>query len=206
MARFALTLGDDKGTESFEIKIPRDPVRLGKDAHRTLHWAVLPKPIPARCAQLVLLSSYRGAQAQGRRDDIAIAEVHLLSAAELSGQLDAALHQSLPESGNDPGGLEVSDHFTVLIDAFALEFEYLRHGDDVPLDAVDLLDADQPPGTIFLPFLLIDIVVASILMSMGMLMLPPVLISLPLKLLLFVLVDGWTLVVGMLLESFQPFT
>ena len=59
---------------------------------------------------------------------------------------------------------------------------------------------------IYLPFLILDMVVASVMVSMGMLMVPPVLISLPLKLLLFVLVDGWHLVVGMLLQSFQPFT
>jgi flagellar biosynthetic protein FliP len=58
---------------------------------------------------------------------------------------------------------------------------------------------------IYLPFVIIDLVVASITISMGMLMLPPVLISLPFKLLLFVLVDGWTLVVQMLLDSFQMF-
>jgi len=56
---------------------------------------------------------------------------------------------------------------------------------------------------IYLPFVVIDIVVASITISMGMLMLPPVLVSLPFKLLLFVLVDGWTLVVQMLLDSFH---
>ena len=55
---------------------------------------------------------------------------------------------------------------------------------------------------IYLPFLILDIVVSSVTISMGMMMLPPVMISLPFKLLLFVLVDGWTLVVGMLLESF----
>jgi flagellar biosynthesis protein FliP len=55
---------------------------------------------------------------------------------------------------------------------------------------------------IYLPFLVIDLVVASVLVSMGILMLPPVLISMPFKLLLFVLVDGWRLVVGNLLESF----
>ena len=55
---------------------------------------------------------------------------------------------------------------------------------------------------IFIPFLVIDMVVASILMSMGMMMLPPVMISLPFKILLFVLVDGWYLVVESLLESF----
>lgn len=55
---------------------------------------------------------------------------------------------------------------------------------------------------LYLPFLVIDLVVASVTISMGMLMLPPVLISLPFKLLLFVLVDGWRLVVEMLIESF----
>ncbi len=55
---------------------------------------------------------------------------------------------------------------------------------------------------VYLPFLVIDMVIASILISMSMMMLPPVLISLPFKLLLFVLVDGWSLVVGSLLESF----
>ncbi len=59
---------------------------------------------------------------------------------------------------------------------------------------------------IYLPFLILDIVVASVTISMGMLMLPPVMISLPFKLMLFVLVDGWNLVVGMLLESFAPYT
>jgi len=55
---------------------------------------------------------------------------------------------------------------------------------------------------LYLPFLVVDMVTASVLISMGMLMLPPVLISLPFKILLFVLVDGWHLVVGSLLESF----
>lgn len=55
---------------------------------------------------------------------------------------------------------------------------------------------------VYLPFVVIDLVVASVTISMGMLMLPPVLVSLPFKLLLFVLVDGWTLVVQMLLDSF----
>jgi len=56
---------------------------------------------------------------------------------------------------------------------------------------------------IYLPFVILDIVVASVTISMGMLMLPPVLISLPFKLLLFVLVDGWRLVIEMLMESFS---
>lgn len=56
---------------------------------------------------------------------------------------------------------------------------------------------------LFIPFLIIDMVVSSILLSMGMMMLPPVMISLPFKLLLFVLVDGWNLVVGSIVRSFQ---
>jgi flagellar biosynthetic protein FliP len=60
---------------------------------------------------------------------------------------------------------------------------------------------------IYLPFLVIDVVIASMLISMGMLMLPPVLISLPFKLLLFVMVDGWQLIVGSLMNSIiQPDT
>ena len=55
---------------------------------------------------------------------------------------------------------------------------------------------------LFLPFLIIDLVVASVLMSMGMMMLPPVMISLPFKLIFFVLVDGWTLVAGSLIQSY----
>jgi flagellar biosynthetic protein FliP len=54
---------------------------------------------------------------------------------------------------------------------------------------------------IFVPFLIIDLIVAAVLMSMGMVMLPPVFISLPLKLLLFVLVDGWALLIGSVVES-----
>ena len=56
---------------------------------------------------------------------------------------------------------------------------------------------------LYLPFLVIDIVISSVLISMGMLMLPPVLISLPFKLLLFVLADGWHLVVGSIMASFM---
>ena len=55
---------------------------------------------------------------------------------------------------------------------------------------------------LFLPFLIIDMVVASILLSMGMMMLPPVMISLPFKLLLFVMIDGWNLVIGSMMRTF----
>jgi flagellar biosynthetic protein FliP len=84
-----------------------------------------------------------------------------------------------------------------------------RTYDDVPLQVLlpafmlsELKTAFLIGFQIFLPFLILDIVIASVTISMGMMMLPPVMISLPFKLLLFVLVDGWRLVVGMLLASF----
>lgn len=80
---------------------------------------------------------------------------------------------------------------------------------DIPLTALvpayaisEMKTAFQIGFMIFIPFLVIDMIVASILMSMGMMMLPPVMISLPFKILLFVLVDGWYLVVKSLLQSF----
>jgi flagellar biosynthetic protein FliP len=66
----------------------------------------------------------------------------------------------------------------------------------------ELKTAFQIGFLVFIPFLIIDLVVASVLMSMGMMMLSPVLISLPFKLMLFVLADGWTLLVGSLVASF----
>ena len=81
--------------------------------------------------------------------------------------------------------------------------------DDVPFVVVtsafvtsELTHAFQIGFALFLPFVVIDVVVASVLMSMGMFMLPPVMVSLPFKLLLFVLVDGWSLVLGALVQSF----
>ena len=113
------------------------------------------------------------------------------------------------------------------------QIKFANNGGDVWL-FYDHLDSDSPPPetysdvplqvllpaymlselkvafligfNVYLPFLILDIVIASITISMGMLMLPPVIISLPFKLLLFVLVDGWHLVVGMLLESFAVAT
>jgi flagellar biosynthesis protein FliP len=85
----------------------------------------------------------------------------------------------------------------------------LERPEDTPLRALipafmisELRRAFEIGFLIFVPFLVIDMVVASVLMSMGMMMLPPVLISLPFKLIFFVLVDGWYLVVGSLVESF----
>ncbi|MDI7741674.1 flagellar type III secretion system pore protein FliP [Lysinibacillus fusiformis] len=76
---------------------------------------------------------------------------------------------------------------TMLVPAFALS---------------EIKTAFQIGFMIFIPFLVIDMVVASVLMSMGMMMLPPVMISLPFKILLFILVDGWYLVIKSLLQSF----
>ncbi len=66
----------------------------------------------------------------------------------------------------------------------------------------ELKTAFQIGFLFFIPFLIIDLVVASVLMSMGMMMLSPLIISLPFKLMLFVLVDGWNLVLGTLAGSF----
>lgn len=81
--------------------------------------------------------------------------------------------------------------------------------DDIPLSVLmpsfvtsELKTAFQIGFLIFIPFLVIDLVVASVLMSMGMMMLSPMLISLPFKIMLFVLVDGWSLVVGTVTASF----
>jgi flagellar biosynthesis protein FliP len=82
--------------------------------------------------------------------------------------------------------------------------------EDVPIHAIipafilsELRIAFQIGFLIYIPFLIVDMVVASILMSMGMMLLPPVVISLPFKLILFVLADGWYLVVGSMVRSFQ---
>jgi flagellar biosynthesis protein FliP len=81
--------------------------------------------------------------------------------------------------------------------------------EDVPMKVLvpayvisELKTAFQIGFVVFIPFLIIDLVVASVLMSMGMMMLSPVIISLPFKLMLFVLVDGWNLMVGSLVRSF----
>lgn len=73
----------------------------------------------------------------------------------------------------------------------------------IPAFAISELKTSFEIGfLLFLPFLIVDMVIASILLSMGMMMLPPVMISLPFKLLLFVLVDGWNLVIGSVMRTF----
>lgn len=98
---------------------------------------------------------------------------------------DLALFLSITDSPKPKNQEEVAT--TILMPAFLIS---------------ELKTAFQIGFILFIPFLIIDIVVASVLLSMGMMMLPPVMISLPFKLLLFVLVDGWYLIVGSLVKSF----
>jgi len=67
----------------------------------------------------------------------------------------------------------------------------------------ELTVAFQIVFVVYLPFLLVDIIVASILMSLGMMMLPPVMVSLPIKILLFIAVDGWELLIGSIIKSYH---
>jgi len=96
----------------------------------------------------------------------------------------------------------------------AMMMEVARKGrpqsiDDIPTTVLipsfiisELKTAFQMAFMLYVPFLIIDMVVASVLLSMGMMMLPPVMISLPFKLMLFVLADGWHLIVGSLVKGF----
>ena len=83
------------------------------------------------------------------------------------------------------------------------------HAEDVPFDVLlpafvlsELTTAFQIGFMLFIPFLIIDLVVASVLMSMGMMMLSPLIVSLPFKLMIFVLADGWSMVTGTLAATF----
>lgn len=87
----------------------------------------------------------------------------------------------------------------------------LQGPEDIPMRVLlpafvtsELKTAFQAGFTIFIPFLIIDLLVASVLMALGMMMVPPSTISLPFKLMLFVLVDGWQLLLGSLAQSFYP--
>ncbi|MFO7761324.1 MAG: flagellar type III secretion system pore protein FliP [Desulfobia sp.] len=98
---------------------------------------------------------------------------------------DLGLFLSITDSPKPENKEEVAT--TILMPAFVIS---------------ELKTAFQIGFVLFLPFLIIDMVVASVLLSMGMMMLPPVMVSLPFKLLLFVLVDGWYMIVGSLVKSF----
>ena len=89
--------------------------------------------------------------------------------------------------------------------------QQLNGPEDVPLRVLvpafvtsELKTAFQIGFAVFIPFLIIDMVVASVLMSMGMMMVSPALVALPFKIMLFVLVDGWHMLIGSLAESFYP--
>lgn len=99
---------------------------------------------------------------------------------------DLALFVSLAKMPRPHNASEVPS--TVLIPAFCIS---------------ELKTAFQIGFILYIPFLIVDMVVASVLLSMGMMMLPPIMVSLPFKLLLFVLVDGWYLMVGSLVQSFR---
>jgi flagellar biosynthetic protein FliP len=127
-----------------------------------------------------------------------------------------------PAAGQAPISLDEAYHRTDNTDSVLtfLEFQHPNEKTSAPqsleeVDTVVLLPAFMVSELktafvigfqIYLPFLVIDMVIATVLISMGMMMLPPVLISLPFKLLLFVLIDGWALTVGMLLESVRVAT
>ncbi|HRK55935.1 MAG TPA: flagellar type III secretion system pore protein FliP [Burkholderiaceae bacterium] len=100
--------------------------------------------------------------------------------------------------------------FTRIAQANDEDAPAVAKAEDVPLRIIipayatsELKTAFQIGFLVFIPFLIIDLVVASVLMSMGMMMLSPVLIALPFKLMLFVLADGWSLLIGSLVASFQ---
>jgi flagellar biosynthetic protein FliP len=91
------------------------------------------------------------------------------------------------------------------------KIDKIEKPEDIPLRILvpafvisELKTAFQIGFILFIPFLVIDMVVASLLMSMGMMMMSPVMIALPFKLMLFVLVDGWHLIIGSLVQSFTP--
>ena len=100
----------------------------------------------------------------------------------------AALNQVAHLAGEPADLAPMQRGFTVKLAAFVLS---------------ELKSAFQIGCMLFIPFLIIDLLVSSVLMSMGMMMLPPVVVSLPLKLFIFVLADGWYLVVGSMVRSFQ---
>ncbi|MDK9707956.1 MAG: flagellar type III secretion system pore protein FliP [Desulforhopalus sp.] len=103
---------------------------------------------------------------------------------------------------------QVREEELTLLTEITMKNEPVQH-EDIPTMTLipafmlsELKRAFQMGFMIYIPFLVIDMIVSSVLMSMGMMMLPPIIISMPFKLLLFVLVDGWSLVVGSLIKSF----
>jgi flagellar biosynthetic protein FliP len=125
----------------------------------------------------------------GLQDALKIAE-RPISKFMLAQTSKAALKQIAHLAGEDKVAQPADHAFTVKLAAFVLS---------------ELKTAFQIGCLLFIPFLIIDLVVSSVLMAMGMMMLSPLVISLPFKLLLFVLVDGWTLTVNTLVTSIQAY-
>ena len=129
------------------------------------------------------------------REEIGLQDALSIAEEKVSRFMLAQTHKSaLAQISHLAGEGEVADpadhNFAVKASAFVLS---------------ELKTAFQIGCMLFVPFLVIDLVVSSVLMAMGMMMLSPLVISLPLKLLLFVLVDGWTLTVGTLVSSIQAY-
>jgi flagellar biosynthetic protein FliP len=129
------------------------------------------------------------------QDKISLEQALKVAEAPLSrfmmAQTSKAALQQVSHLAGEPAGTAPQAHaFTVKLAAFVLS---------------ELKTAFQIGCMLFIPFLIIDLVVSSVLMAMGMMMLSPLVISLPFKLLLFVLVDGWTLTVNTLVTSIQAY-
>jgi flagellar biosynthetic protein FliP len=130
-----------------------------------------------------------------QNDEITLEQALGVSKKSLSGFMLAQTNQTALDTMVSLAGEQMPENledldFSLLLPAFVLS---------------ELKTAFQLGFMIFVPFLVIDLVVASVLMAMGMMMLSPMMISLPFKLMVFVLVDGWTLLMGTLTTSIQPF-
>ncbi|MGF1457241.1 MAG: flagellar type III secretion system pore protein FliP [Alphaproteobacteria bacterium] len=128
--------------------------------------------LEVRSKDLALFQSLRGPDPQGRADETVAA-----APKGLAGSLDAL----------EPQRAEGEAPLSVLVPAFIIS---------------ELRRAFEIGFLVFMPFLVVDIVVAAILMAMGMMMLPPAIVSLPFKVVFFVMIDGWNLIAGNLVKSF----
>jgi len=121
------------------------------------------------------------------------------------------MSEQIDRSGNNESVWMFLDYQRASEESLGRSYVEPKNFDEVPLATLvssfmlsELKSAFVIGFQIYLPFLVIDMVVATVLMSMGMMMLPPTLVSFPFKLLLFVLIDGWALTVGMMLDSVRP--
>ncbi len=142
-------------------------------------------PVGARINQEAIIPYQEGKVAEGEALDLAIAPLRQFMLA-YTREKDLILFYEITSLPLPNKAEEVS--LKALVPAFVIS---------------ELKTAFEMGFMLFVPFIVLDIAIASMLMSMGMVMLPPALISLPLKLMLFVLVDGWNLIVGSVLKSFQ---